>query len=185
LIRSKTLKNSRKQSGVGAFEVAIGSFMLIAMVAIALDATIFVLAFTRLDQTTRDACRAAAGQPKTSADAAYPSTTCAGALLAAQTQLAQHHNDGVFIKQPTLTGTTAPYFVYQDWGGYVPGPPTANQSPYVTVTCSVQVLLPVPVNFFGFTANGFMQSGNMLTFSRAYTYPIVKTKGYVPPLASG
>jgi len=180
LTTRKLLKNSRGQRGVGAFEVAIGSFMMIAMIGIGLDATIFLMAYTRLDQTARDACRAAAGQPKTAVDPVYPSTTCAGALLAAQTQLSQHHNDGVFIKQPTLTGTAAPYFVYQDWGGYTPGPPTANQSPYVTVTCSEQVLLPIPINFFGFTASGFMQSGNMLTFSRAYTYPIVKTKGYVP-----
>jgi Flp pilus assembly protein TadG len=173
-------KNSRGQRGVSALEVAVASFMMIAMIGIGLDATIFLMAYTRLDQTARDACRAAAGQPKTSADAPYPSTTCAGALLAAKTQLSQHHTDGVFIKQPTLTGTAAPYFVYQDWGGYTPGPPTAAQSPYVTVTCSEQVLLPIPINFFGFTASGFMQTGNMLTFSRQYTYPIVKTKGYVP-----
>jgi Flp pilus assembly protein TadG len=171
------LKNRRGQRGVGAFEVAIASLMMIAMVAIGLDATIFLLAYTRLDQTARDACRAAAGQPKTGSDPVYPSTVCSGALLAAKTQLSQHHNDGVFIKQPTLTGTSAPYFVYQDYGGNAP--PSPNQSPYVTVTCSEQVLLPIPINFFGFTASGFMQSGNLLTFSRAYTYPIVKTKSYI------
>lgn len=153
--------------------------MVIAMMAVALDATIFIMAYSRLDQTTRDACRAAAGQPKTSVDADYPSTVCSGATKAATTQLSQHKTDGVFIKQPTLKS-----LVYQDWGGYTPGPPTANQSPYVQCTCQEQVLLPIPINFFGFTANGFMQSGNVLTFTRQYTFPIVKTKGYVPAAGS-
>jgi Flp pilus assembly protein TadG len=136
------------------------------MTAVALDATIFTMAFARIDATTRDAARAAANQQ-----------TSAQALKAAQTQLATHSTDGVFIRQPVLTGTTSPYFVYQDYGGTVPpGPPYV--SPYVSVSCSEDVYLPVPISFMGASFSGFLKSGNHLTLSKQYVFPIVKMKYY-------
>ena len=173
LKREKSIRSNR---GVSAMEIAIASFIVIAMTAIAIDATIFTMGYARLDSTTRDAARAAASQPKNlTTDPAYPATTCAAALLAATTQLSQHKTDGHFILQPTLTGTVSPYFVYQDYGGNTP---PGNQSPYVTVTCSEVIILPIPINFFGTAFGSLMQSGSKLTLSRQYTFPIVKTAYY-------
>jgi Flp pilus assembly protein TadG len=171
-IRVTSLKNGRnRKRGVSAVEIAIVSFLVIVMVGIAVDATIFTMAYARIDSTTRDAARAAATQPKASTDSGL---TCAAALKAAQTQLSTHTTDGVFIKQPVMTGTSSPYFVYQDYGGS----PTAPQSAYVTVTCSEDVFLPIPVTFFGASFGPFLTSGNKITMSRQYTFPIVKTKYY-------
>jgi Flp pilus assembly protein TadG len=170
--RQKKLRGGR---GISAIEIAVASFTLLAMTAIAIDATIFTMGYARLDATTRDAARAAAGQQKTSTDAAYPAVSCANALLAAQTQLTQHKTDGHFILQPTLTQTVSPYFVYQDFGGNTP---PGNQSPYVTVTCSEVIILPIPINFFGASFGNYLQSGGKITLSRQYTFPIVKTAYY-------
>jgi Flp pilus assembly protein TadG len=167
-IRKRRIKNNR---GVSAIEIAIASFLVITMVAIAVDATIFTMAYARLDSTTRDAARAAAGQPKATTDVGL---TCAAALSAAKTQLSTHATDGTFLKQPVLTGTVSPYFVYQDFAGSPPAP----QSPYVTVTCSEDVYLPVPVPFFGTSFGQNMIGGNHLTLSRQYIFPIVKMKYY-------
>ncbi len=148
------------------------------MTAFAIDAMIFTMGYARLDSTTRDAARAAAGQQKAATDPPYPGVTCAAALRAAQTQLIQHKTDGHFILQPTLTQTTSPYFVYQDFGGNTP---PGNQSPYVTVTCSEVIILPIPINFFGASFGNVMQSGSKITLSRQYTFPIVKTAYYPAP----
>jgi len=157
-------------------EVAIASFVVLTMTAIAIDGTIFTMGYARLDSTTRDAARAAAAQQKnTATDPAYPSVVCAAALKAAQTQLIQHKTDGTFILQPTLTQTVSPFFIYQDYGGNTP---PANQSPFVTVTCSEVIILPIPINFFGATFGQYMQAGNQITLSRQYTFPIVKTAYY-------
>jgi Flp pilus assembly protein TadG len=161
---------------MSAAEVAYASLLVITMTAIALDATIFTMGYARLDSTTRDAARAAASHRKNSAvDAPYPATACASALQAAQTQCTVHSTDGFFIKQPYLTGTTAPYFVYQDYGNTTPA---GNQSPYVTVTCSEVMVLPIPINFFGRSFGSFLQSGNQITLSRQYIFPIIKTAYY-------
>ncbi|HEY9757669.1 MAG TPA: TadE family protein [Oculatellaceae cyanobacterium] len=170
--RKVNINNARnRRRGVSAVEIAIVSFLVIVIVGIAVDATIFTMAYARLDSTTRDAARAAAAQPKASTDVG---NTCAAALKAAKTQLQTHSTDGVFIKQPVLTGTTAPYFVYNDFGGSPPAP----QSAYVTVTCSEDVYLPIPVTFFGASFGPFLTSGNHITLSRQYVFPIVKTKFY-------
>lgn len=161
----------RFSKGTSAVEIAIISFLVIVMVAIAVDATIFTMAYCRLDSTTRDAARAAASQQKASTDVGL---TCAAALKSAQTQLVTHASDGLFIKQPTLTGTTAPYFVYNDFSGN----PTAPQTAYVTVTCSQDVYLPIPVSFFGASFGGFLSNGNHVTMTRQYIFPIVKLKYY-------
>jgi Flp pilus assembly protein TadG len=169
MIKSK--RSRRNSEGVSAVEVAIVSFLVIAMVAIAVDATIFTMAYNRLDSTTRDAARAAASQPKAATDTGL---TCAAALKAAKTQLVTHATDGLFIKQPVMTGTVSPYFIYNDFSGSAPAP----QSPYVTVTCSEDVYLPIPVTFFGASFGGFLASGNHITLSRQYVFPIVKLKYY-------
>jgi Flp pilus assembly protein TadG len=165
---------SRNSTGVSAVEIAIISFLVIAMMAIAVDATIFTLAYSRLDSTTRDAARAAASQQKAATDIGL---TCAASLKSAKTQLVTHSTDGIFIKQPTLTSTTSPYFVYNDFSGNPPAP----QSAYVTVTCSQDVYLPIPVSFFGASFGGFLSSGNHITMTRQYTFPIVKLKYYQSP----
>jgi Flp pilus assembly protein TadG len=168
---NNVIKGRSNSRGVSVVEIAIISFLVIVMVAIAVDATIFTMAYNRLDSTTRDAARAAASQQKASGDVGL---TCAAALKAAQTQLVTHATDGHFIKQPVLTGTTSPFFVYNDFSGSAPPP----QSPYVTVTCSEDVYLPIPFTFFGATFDGFLVSGNHLTLSRQYIFPIVKLKYY-------
>ncbi len=161
---SPKVHSKRRENGVNAIETAIAAFFLIVIVAISVDLTILTMGFTILDTATRDAARGAASQQ-----------TLAKAISAAQSQLAIHKTDGVFIRQPTLTSTSTPNFIYQDFGGAAP--PNPNQSPYVTVTCNTDIHLPVNAPFFGndlknLTANGYF------TIARRYTFPIVRAKYY-------
>lgn len=158
----------RRSHGVSAIETAVAAFFLIVIAAIAVDLTILTMGFTMLDTAARDAARGAAGQQDS-----------AKALLAAQSQLSVHKTDGVFIKQPTLSGVAAPYFVYQDFGGVSPPPGPPNQSPYVTVTVKTDIHLPVNIPFFGINLSNMTNAGaGYFTIARRYTFPIVKTKFY-------
>jgi Flp pilus assembly protein TadG len=154
----------RRNNGVSAIETAIAAFFLIVIVAIAVDLTVLTMGFTMLDTAARDAARGAGSQQ-----------TYAKAVSAAQSQLSIHQTDGVFIKQPTLTSTSSPHFVYQDFGGAAP--PNPNQSPYVTVTCQTDIHLPVNTPFFGNDLKN-LTAGGYFTIARRYTFPIVKAKYY-------
>lgn len=157
-------KSYKRRTGIGVIEITIGAFLTTVVTAIGVNLTVLTLGFSMLDSAARDAARAAGSQQSLSE-----------ALSAAQSQLSLHQTDGVYIQQPVLLGTTAPYFVYQDWAGA--SPPSPKQSPYVTVTCSENIHLPVNVPFFGIDLNDWTNKG-YLTFSRRYTFPLVREKYY-------
>lgn len=152
----------RGRRGIGCIEVAISTFMMIAISSLALDSTLIIIASSLNDAACRDAARAAA-----------QCNNSASALQAAQTQLAMHATDGYFVSQPQLTSTTSPDFVYQDFSGN----PPQNTSPYVTVTTAVNVRVPCPIVFFGVGFNS-QSSNNTMLFKRQYTFPIIKEKFY-------
>ncbi len=146
-------------SGSISFDIALGAFLFITLAAFGLDLTAAMAGAISNDSACRDACRAAA-----------QNTNSVTALAAAQTQMRVHINDGIVISQPTLTGTTTPNFVYNDFGG---NPPT-NTSPYVIVTTSVTVNLPVPVLFF----SKVLVNNRTLLFTRRYQFPIIRENYY-------
>ena len=154
-----TANFGRSKHGSAFIELAITLCLTIVLAALGSDITLMTYAMFLNDKACRDAARAAAQQ-----------TTSAGALKAAQVQLKVHASDGVFVTQPVLVSQVSPNFVYNDYGGS----PPANQSPYVTVTSSINIKLPAPVFFWG---TNFMSSGSIV-FVRSYTYPIVKEKFY-------
>lgn len=171
----------RQSSGVSAVETAVAAFFLIVMAAIAVDLTVLTLGFTMLDTAARDAARGAANQPD------YNS-----AVKAALNQISVHQTDGVFVKQPILSGGSpgvgpaqgTPNFVYQDWSVNPTTPPNVGnpsspQNSYVTVTVQEDIHLPVNVPFFGNNLNstgyGWTPTG-YFTIARRYTFPIVKEK---------
>ncbi len=183
----KSVELVRKKRGSSLAEAAISTFVTVVVVAIAADVTIFALAFMNLDKTTRDCARAASN--------AVPSGTqtyAQAALAAAQTELKNHATDGIFCQQPQLYNNQL--VIYQDWTpsayptGYnssappnIPGatpitgvsPSTTPQTPYLTVSCTEAVRLPIPIAFFGVSLINDTNSG-MLTLGRIYTFPIVK-----------
>jgi hypothetical protein len=155
-------------------EVAIGAFIGVAVSAIAADLTMFTFAFMNFDKTARDCARAAAGQ-----------TTSAQATKAAQAQLTSHATDGYFCEQPQLVGNAV--VTFQDWSAppYNGSPPIISgstpptpQCAYVTVNVSEGIRLPIPIPFFGVNISQ-MVPGSVISITRAYTFPIIKTS-YTP-----
>lgn len=128
------------------------------MACIAIDLGLMMLGNQKLDRATRDAARAAAGQPDS-----------ANALKAANAALKNHKADGWWVQDPTIEAGT---FVYQDYSG-TPSP-VNNLNPHVELTCVTQVRLPANLTMFGLSlAQGPLATGKM-EFKRHYWFPIVK-----------
>jgi len=162
----------RAQRGLSSVELAVSAFALAIMTVLALDLGMMMLGNSVLDRAARDATRAAAGQRD------LPT-----AINAAKATLAMHKTDGHFVSQPVLTATTAPDFVYNDYGGtpfgqvIPPGNPNAGSiagNPTVTVTSRVEVLLPASLGIFGVSLDQGPLTGGKMNFVRSYTFPIVR-----------
>jgi Flp pilus assembly protein TadG len=142
-------------------QVLIELVMIISVIVLigmlGADIGIVSLASSINDSACRDAARAAAQGSN--------STT---ALALAQAAIKAHTADGYYVTVPTINTSQ---FIYQDFNGS----PPANTSPYVSVTTSSTVRIPAPLFFYGarFEPNG------SLTFTRTYTFPIVKTQLYL------
>jgi Flp pilus assembly protein TadG len=148
----------RSRQGYGIIELAAGSLFLVVMAILSLDLVVLMIADSILDRATRDATRSAAGR-----------SSASSAQSAAKTALLSHKTDGYIVSQPKLAGTSAPYFVYQDYGG---DPFTGN--PYVTVTAKCTVRLPAPIICCGAVFNTTGSGGpGTIDFSKSYTFPIV------------
>jgi Flp pilus assembly protein TadG len=146
---------------MGSVELAITGFVGVLFACLAVDMGIMMLGNQMLDRATRDAARAAAGQPNQSL-----------ALKAANAALANHKMDGKWVQDPVIESGT---FVYQDYNG-TPSP-VNNKNSFVELTCTTQVLLPANLSIFGGKValgdSGDFLSGKM-TFKRHYWFPIVK-----------
>ncbi|MDZ4834748.1 MAG: hypothetical protein SGJ27_13305 [Candidatus Melainabacteria bacterium] len=154
----KTLP-TRRAPGACCLEITITAFLMCVFSVVGLDTTLIILGMSLNDAACRDAARAAAKQ--SSADKA---------IQAAQSQLRVHCADGYWITQPVLESCSAPNFVFNDFGNH----PPPNTSPYVTVTTTITIKCPAPIVFFG---ADFVKDG-AITYSRRYTYPIIKVKFY-------
>jgi Flp pilus assembly protein TadG len=160
----------RKAKGINAIEVAISSFLIIALGALGANITLVLYGMSLNDTACRDAARAACQQ-----------STSATALQAATSQLSIHATDGYWVTQPTITTSG---FTYNDYASNNGTPPSSAtiQSPYVSVTTQVFVRVPAPALFFGvqFSRQSTAANGGngMIQFQRNYIFPIVKEKFY-------
>ncbi|MBX9694353.1 MAG: hypothetical protein K2Z81_18350 [Cyanobacteria bacterium] len=171
--RSRIVKtNKRRDRGVITIEFAIGSLFLIVVTALAINITLMMLAYEVNDRACRNACRAAAQQDSP-----------AHAQNAASAVLNSVGVDGYFLQQPSLL-TSDGDFQYEDFGG---DPIAAgNTSPFVTVTSRIQVKTPAPLFFFGNAfgdrdGDGTHSTGDLWTFRKQYTFPIVTVNLVLPP----
>ena len=144
----------RGQSAMSFAEVAASSFLVIIMAALALDISLLIFAFSVNDKACIDVVRVAAQQ-----------TTASQAMIFASASIKNHKTDGVFISPIALT-----LLNYHDYGGT----PPVGETPYVQVTTSVTVKMPVPLYFFGASWT------NDMHYSQTYTSPIIKTKYVLP-----
>jgi hypothetical protein len=155
----KDYKNVRACRGIASLELAVGSFLMIALSALGMNLCLINFATSANDSVCRDAARAAA-----------QTNSATAALQAVNAQLSMHATDGFFLSQPTLPSTSAPDFDYNDYAGNEP----INTSAYVTVTTQMTVKVPAPILFLG----AHFCSGNTLLVKRRYTFPIIKEKFY-------
>ncbi|CAN5462157.1 hypothetical protein BH10CYA1_BH10CYA1_46550 [soil metagenome] len=139
-------------------DLVLTTMLVSALGAIGANAAVIILACNINDAACRDATRAAA-----------QTTSATQALMAAQTQLTIHSTGSSFVTQPELSSSSAPDFVYNDYGGS----PPPDTSSYVAVTTSVNISIPAPIMFFG-TSLG---SGPIF-YRKRYVFPIVKEHFY-------
>jgi hypothetical protein len=159
--------NHRNYRGTGLVEVATMSFVVVAVILMCLDMSMIWYGLFISDAASRDAARAA-GQTATYTDG----------NAAANAAMTGYQSDGYFVTKPKITYF---HYVQQNGPSTTPGDdpnfdPT-KQSPYVTVTTTSYVRMPVPVSFFGFQVN----DKNQLTIEKSYTYPILGSNYTVPP----
>jgi Flp pilus assembly protein TadG len=146
-----------RRGGHTIIELGAIAVLLVVIAMFSADIGVIVLGTTMNERACRDASRAAA-----------QCSDAVAAQKAAQAALAAYAADGYFVTTPVLnTGS----FVYQDFLGS----PPADTSPFVTVTTSTQVKVPAPIFLWGASFG----SGGTMTFSKTYTFPIVKTQLYL------
>ena len=153
-LNRQTKKKNFRLSGFSLAEVAISSSLIIFFTMLALDLGLLIFACSVNDKACRDVVRAAAQQ-----------SNSYNAYKFAQASVRNHKTDGMFISRIQLTGLN-----YNDFGGN----PPAGMCPYVQATTSVNVLVPLPICYFGTSFT------NNIQFSQIYTSPIVKTKYILP-----
>ncbi len=168
----KRRKANSRQTGVITIEFAVGSLFLIVLTALAINITLLMLAYEVNDRACRNACRAAAQQDNST-----------NARNAATVVVRNVGVDGYFLRKPTMD-TSGSNFVYQDFGG---NPILAGEnSPYVRVTTVMQVKTPAPLFFLGNAfgdndGDGRHSIGDLWTFRKQYTFPIVTVNLVLPP----
>ncbi|HEY9788548.1 MAG TPA: hypothetical protein V6D17_24375 [Candidatus Obscuribacterales bacterium] len=161
---ASSFREGRSEKGASSFiEVSLGSFLLIMVILLSVDAYVWMHAYMINDMACRDACRSAAeGVPATGATtkAAYQQAAREAALA----QLKLHISNGPYIANPQLVSLI--------WNDYNNTLPRAPETPYVSVTTSIDVKMPAPVFFMG--AQVMWGGANKaLTLKRTYVFPIV------------
>ncbi|MBA4074841.1 MAG: hypothetical protein C0508_07340 [Cyanobacteria bacterium PR.023] len=143
----------RRAKGSLAVEFVCGCFLASVFVALGLHLGIAIFGAYANDRACRDACRnAAQGQDLTEA------TKLANVIL-------KSYQASGFLSAPKMS---AP-IVYQDFAGRAP----AQTSPYVQVSTSTDVLMPLgTLSFF----NAGTLQDSKLSFVKTYTFPIVRVK---------
>lgn len=152
---------SKRQNGSALVEFSAFSFLFFVFAILAIHISVALYGAYFNNRACRDAARAAAQAENTTPGAGVIQATKLAASV-----LKAHSTAGTFLQTPTLS---AP-IVYQDYGGsYTPLTP-----PYVQVTTSTVATLPFrPLSFLA--AGTVLQDGH-LTFTKTYTFPIVRVK---------
>ena len=151
----------RLPHGSAFIELSLFAPLLVVVSLLCLNMGMVLWGISRNDQACHDAARAAA-------DGKDP----VDAFNRAKAELLGVHADGYWFTPPHLISAKCQY---EDFSGT----PPADQSPYVTVTTSADVRIPVPILYFGASFNSVStntsgQSG-VFTATKSYTYPLVKT----------
>lgn len=151
-IKLTAKRKGNRNAGHVLIEFVCFAFWLLLFMYICTDVAVLLLGASANDRAARDAARAAAHGSNSSE-----------ARTLAETSLKAHAGGGFFTSAPKLDGA----FDYHDYGGN----PPAQHTPYVTVETKSTAKLPfAPIVWFN---NGFTQAGSY-TFSRTYTFPIVR-----------
>lgn len=139
-------------------ELGVACLILVALSLIGSFAVVVALACDLNDRACRDAARAAAG-----------ASDYATSLKMAQLAIGAHQVKTAFFGPIALESGK---FIFEDYGGN----PPPNSGPYVEVTTIMPVVVPSPYMVLA-TPIGHSPS---ITFRRTYSFPIVKTKLYLP-----
>ncbi len=148
-------------------EIATMAFLFFIFAILAIDVVVVIMGYSILDSASRDAARAAAAAAAANSQTAYQ----VGYQLA-KNACNQQTTDTGLIGQPSVTN-----FVFAD--GLNGDPNSSPYQPYVTVTASNYVKVPIPINDFG--AQFQPGAGGKITFTRSYTFPILHAKNIPPP----
>lgn len=151
-------RRQRRSGGHNTIELACVLVAFAIVTVLAIDIGIICLANSTNDTACRDAARAAA-----------QGSNYASALRLAQSAIRQHSASSTYFGAPTIDGAE---FVYEDFGGS----PPPNTSPFVSVTTTMNVRVPAPVNFAG---AHFYPSDGTTQVRKTYDFPIVKTQLYL------
>lgn len=157
-MRSSDKTTRRRANGHTIIELGCIAGLLVFLSGFCANIGIVALGSSINDSASRDAARAAA-----------QGSSLAQAQQLAQATLRAHIADGYFVTTPTIDTSN---FVYEDYNGT----PPADTSPFVSVTTSNQVRIPAPILYFG---NSFGRQSSTITFTRTYSFPIVKTTLYL------
>lgn len=147
----------RQRTAHTIIELGMLSVLFVVFAIFSLDVGFVILGSQMNDAACRDAARAAA-----------QGSDYSTSLKLAHAAAAAHRPDGYFVTPPKVDDSR---FVYEDFAGNPPSDTTAC----VTVTTSTTVRIPAPVFFVNAT---FGEQGT-ISFSRTYTFPIVKTTLYL------
>lgn len=152
-LRVQPRTSGRTQSGSAFIELGMLSVVLVAIAILCLDIGIVAWGTSRNDEACHDACRAAAD-----------GTDHDDALNRAQAALVAHTADGFWMTTPKVDTNS---FVFQDYAGK----PPAGEGPYVTVTTTSQIKVPVPLSFLGAKFGD-----TKINASKSFSFPLVKVQ---------
>ncbi len=149
ILNGKNSRSKRTKRGSVAVELAAGALVTIGIVALALNVCFAMMSYGLNDRACRDACRAAA-QGASAVEAEGLARTIVKSYSSSNSQLAP-------IEVSNIT--------YTDFGGT----PSADVSPFVSVTTRTTAKMPAPIEFFGNKV--FADS---IPVQKTYTFPIVR-----------
>ena len=145
--------STKRSAGHTLIELSMLGVLFVVLAVLSLDVGYVMMGSQLNDRACRDAARAAA-----------EADNYASSLQMAQAAVIPHRGDGYWVTNPTVNTAQ---FIYQDYSG----DPPPNTSPFVTVTTNCNVRIPAPIFFLGATFG----AGGTMSFTKSYTFPIVKT----------
>ena len=149
------MRNTRSERGSTMIELACVAFFIILAALMALDCAVCLFGASSNSLACRDAVRIAAQQ-----------STAERAKSAAIASLKQYSHTSLNITPPTLSSADNDfiYELYLDGDGK----PQVDQGPYVKVTTSSTVTLPVPLKIFNIGMD------DKINLKQSFTFPIIK-----------